>query len=112
MTQDQNDRKIISADERKKISLDILKYVAEYCEKNDIKYFLAYGTLLGAVRHKGFIPWDDDIDLIMFRDDYNKFVSTFNKNDNNSKFKVLSFEYKTYSLPYAKVTDTETCIWV
>ena len=57
----------ISLEEIKKIELELLSYVDSVCKKENIRYFLCGGTLLGAVRHKGFIPWDDDIDIVMPR---------------------------------------------
>lgn len=59
--------------------LDVLKKVHEICEENDIKYYLAYGTLLGAIRHKGYIPWDDDTDIWLFREDFEKLKEVFRK---------------------------------
>ena len=53
--------------------LNMLKLLDDICKRHNIKYFVEYGTLLGAVRHKGYIPWDDDLDIMMFRDDYERF---------------------------------------
>ncbi len=63
--------------EMKSASVEVLKDVHAFCVENNIRYALGYGTLIGAIRHKGFIPWDDDIDIIMPRPDYDRFVRTY-----------------------------------
>ena len=60
----------IRLEERKQMQLDILVSLDGFCRKHGLRYYLTAGTLLGAVRHQGYIPWDDDIDIAMPRDDY------------------------------------------
>ena len=102
--------KEIKIDELKKIQVDILSNIDSFCKKNNIKYWLDYGTLLGAVRHSGYIPWDDDIDIGMMREDYDKFLKEYN--NYSKKYQVLSCEYdKDYLFPFAKVIDTNTILY-
>ena len=70
-------REITSLDELKSIEMDIMRQIHAFCEAHEIRYCLTFGTLIGAIRHKGFIPWDDDIDIYMFREDYEKFRKLF-----------------------------------
>ena len=55
----------------------ILKDFIKFCEKNNLTYYIYAGSMLGAIRHNGFIPWDDDLDVVMFRDDYERFKKVF-----------------------------------
>lgn len=65
-------------------NLALLKELDYVCKQNKINYILDAGTLLGAIRHKGFIPWDDDVDIIMIRDDYNRIIEAFKETSRNS----------------------------
>lgn len=101
--------KEIALEEIKKITFDILVNVAEFCEKNDIRYYLSYGTLLGAIRHKGFIPWDDDIDIIMPRPDYIKFNQLYPMQNTCSYYVLSSIMINPkHQYTFAKVFDTRT----
>lgn len=103
-------KKYLSIEDLKSIELELLNDLDSFCNNNDIKYYLAYGTLIGAVRHKGFIPWDDDIDVVMPRNDYDKFIMLYNQ-AKKPKTKVLHHSIdNNYYLPFAKLVDTRTVL--
>jgi lipopolysaccharide cholinephosphotransferase len=81
----------ISSSVFRKIELDILLYIDSFCKEHGIQYYLAGGSLLGAIRHKGFIPWDDDIDVCVMREDWEKFIEALKK-DLDDKFYFQCFE--------------------
>lgn len=106
-----NSKESLSVDFQKKIELEILGFVINFCKDNDINCFLTYGTLLGAVRHKGFIPWDDDVDVAMLREDYSKFMQLFDNSD-TGHYSVISYETdKDYPYCFAKVQDNRTVLF-
>lgn len=88
-------------------SLEILKDVHDFCISNDINYSLAYGTLLGAIRHKGFIPWDDDIDIVMPCPDYERFCKIYR----SKKWRLFSPVNNDCYLNYSRVCDLDKT-WV
>lgn len=97
----------LSHQELRELQLSILDDVNSFCIKNNIRYTLSGGSLLGAVRHKGFIPWDDDIDIMMPRPDYERFLREY-KSENGFYF-IDSHEYNPdYISAFAKVIDIRT----
>ncbi|MDP8052200.1 LicD family protein [Pasteurella atlantica] len=91
--------KKINLREHQLIALDILKYFDMVCRENNITYSLAGGTLIGAIRHNGFIPWDDDIDVYMCRDEYQKFVDIWQSQN----------DHKQYSISLAEDIEGQFC---
>lgn len=83
--------------------LEILKDFVSFCEKNNLRYYISGGTFLGAVRHHGFIPWDDDVDVAMPRSDYEKFLKTYK----SSKYKISTFKDMHETVHYqTKIIDS------
>ena len=98
----------LNEEEIKEIELGVMDYIHNLCEKENINYSLAYGTLLGAVRHKGYIPWDDDIDISLKRDEYDKLYQAVSR-DNDPIYKVASWENDArYPYPFYRVYDART----
>ena len=91
-----------------KVEEGIYLEFARICDKHNLRYFCAYGTALGAIRHKGFIPWDDDMDMGMLREDYEKFLEIAPQ-ELRENFELLEARNtKGYVLPFAKLTRSDT----
>lgn len=102
----------IDLNEMKRIQIDILIQVDSFCREHNLRYSLAYGTLIGAVRHKGFIPWDDDIDIMMPRPDYEKFLTEFEKTPPLSYLTIQNYRNNDItSITWTKICDTRTIMY-
>lgn len=86
--------------------IEVLEIIDRICRKYQIQYFADWGTLLGAVRHKGFIPWDDDIDIVMKRADYNRFMRIFKEEHPEGCFLLNIYENEEYSEIFARVVNS------
>ncbi len=101
-------QEVTDVSEIQQMELGIMEYIHEVCQKIGVKYFLAYGSLIGAVRHQGFIPWDDDMDICMLREDYEKLQDYLITNP-DERYEVLSYKNNlNYVYPFMKVQDNHT----
>lgn len=90
------------------VEMKILKYFIEICEEHDLTYFMYAGSLLGVIRHQGFIPWDDDIDVIMFREDFEKLNKVLEK-DLDEKYRFFNvLNEETYHYTWGRLTLKDT----
>lgn len=101
-------QEVTDINEIQQMELGIMEYIHEVCQKIGVKYFLAYGSLIGAVRHQGFIPWDDDMDICMLREDYEKLQDYLIANP-DKRYEVMSYKNNlNYVYPFMKVQDNHT----
>lgn len=100
----------MTSSEIKDVQLGLLDAFAALCADNGLRFFLAYGTLLGAVRHRGYIPWDDDIDLAMPRPDYDRLCSLCSGRPVAGHCALMTPDNPDYIYPFAKFSDTRTCL--
>ena len=100
--------KEVTFEESRRIQLSILCYFDAFCREHQLRYSLGEGTLIGAVRHKGFIPWDDDIDVIMLREDYDRFLSIYD----GDKYSLKSIKSEqNWRDCYSRLSDNSTCVY-
>lgn len=91
------------------IQLEMLLVIDALCRKNNIRYYLVYGTLLGAIRHGGFIPWDDDVDIAILRDDYDRFMKLIETELNPERYSLqYAGKDPRIPIPYAKLRARQT----
>ncbi len=102
----------LTPEELKNVQMRILDYVDKFCRENNIEYSLAAGTLLGAVRHKGFIPWDDDIDIMMTRDEYNIFIEKWFQAKEHPFVVTNEESGNSMGYPFGKIYDPNTITYV
>ena len=103
-------KKLLTLREIQLEELKILEEVADFIEKHNLKYTLNGGTLLGAIRHKGFIPWDDDIDISMPRPDYEKFIQLFLEENKNENLILCCPENKKLAIPFCKIKNKRIAV--
>ena len=99
-------QKQITSKEQKQLQVLMLEFVDKICRKNNIKYSAIGGTLIGAIRHKGFIPWDDDIDIILTKNNYDKLKRILDKE--TGRYRTLKYGQGGECFSFTKLIDTNT----
>ena len=101
---------MVTSEDFKACLLETFKFVKQFLSEQGLRYVACGGTVLGAVRHRGFIPWDDDIDIYMPRADYNRLLE-MDALLHTKGYEVISYRNKGYYMPFAKISSLSSTIW-